>query len=57
MKKEKINIPEQVKKLAEQRQKARKMKDFKSSDELRDEIAKLGFAINDTLEGYEIKKL
>jgi cysteinyl-tRNA synthetase len=57
LKKEKINIPEQVKKLAEQRQKARKMKDFKSSDELRDEIAKLGFAINDTLEGYEIKKL
>lgn len=57
LKKEKIIVPEDVTKLAEERWKAKKMKDWKTSDEIRDKIKALGFVVNDTLEGYEIKKL
>jgi cysteinyl-tRNA synthetase len=56
LEKEEIEIPAEVKKLAEERENARKSKDWKKSDELRDKINKLGFAINDTPKGYEIKK-
>ncbi|MGY4884927.1 MAG: cysteine--tRNA ligase [Nanobdellota archaeon] len=54
--KEKLDIPAEVKKLAEERENARKNKDWKKSDELRDKINKLGFVINDTPNGWEIKK-
>jgi cysteinyl-tRNA synthetase len=54
--KEKVDIPEEVKKLAEEREKARKEKNWKKSDEMRDKIKKLGFAVNDTVNGWEIKK-
>ena len=57
LKKETIEIPEKVKKLAEEREKARKTKNFKLADELRQEIKKLGYWINDTPEGYKIEKL
>jgi len=40
-------IPEEVKKLAEERKSARNDKDFKKSDKLRAEIEKLGFVIDD----------
>jgi cysteinyl-tRNA synthetase len=56
LKKEKVDVPEEVRKLAEERWKAKKMKDWKSADEARDKVKALGFVINDTLEGYEIKK-
>jgi cysteinyl-tRNA synthetase len=56
LKKEITLVPEEVRKLAEERWKAKKMKDFKHSDELRDKVKALGFVINDTLEGYEVKK-
>ncbi|HEX7586342.1 MAG TPA: cysteine--tRNA ligase [Patescibacteria group bacterium] len=42
-----LEIPEQVKKLAEERKSARNEKDFKKSDELRAKIEKLGFTIED----------
>lgn len=54
---EKIKIPEEVKKLVKIREKARKEKDWKTSDELREEIKKLGYYINDKEEGSEIVKL
>lgn len=57
LKKEKISVPAEVKKLAEEREKARKKKDFKKSDELREKIKKAGFMINDTKEGYDIAKI
>jgi len=57
LKKETIEIPEKVKKLAEEREKARKTKNFKLADELRQKIKKLGYWINDTPEGYKIEKL
>ena len=43
----KIKIPEEVKKLAEERKIARENKDFQKSDELRDKIAGLGYVIED----------
>jgi cysteinyl-tRNA synthetase len=57
LEKEKIEIPAEVKKLAEERETARKNKEWKKSDELRDKINKLGFVINDTPNGWEIKRL
>jgi cysteinyl-tRNA synthetase len=52
-----IDIPEHVKRLAGQREEARKKHDFKRSDELRDAAKKEGFVFVDTAEGVKIKKL
>lgn len=57
LKKEKIDIPEEIKKLAEEREKARKNKNFKLADELREKIRKKGFLIDDTDSGYKLRKL
>lgn len=54
LKKEKISIPYDVKKLALEREKSRKQKDFENADKLRKEIEKLGYSIEDTSEGPEI---
>ncbi|VVB82451.1 Cysteine--tRNA ligase [uncultured archaeon] len=53
---EKIEIPSEIKKLAEEREKARNKKEWKKSDELREKIKNKGWQINDTKEGYEIKR-
>jgi cysteinyl-tRNA synthetase len=50
-------IPEEIKKLAEERELARENKDFKKSDELRKEINSLGYEIKDTAEGQKISKI
>jgi cysteinyl-tRNA synthetase len=55
-KEEKIKIPDEVKKLLEEREKARKNKEWKKSDELRERIKKLGFIIDDIKEGYKIRR-
>jgi cysteinyl-tRNA synthetase len=52
----KVEIPEEVQKLLDKRENVRKEKDFKRSDELRDEIKKLGFEVLDTPEGQKVKK-
>ena len=52
-----LEITDEVKKLADERIEARKNKDFKKSDELRDEIKKLGFELKDTPDGYKISKI
>ncbi|MBA3550723.1 cysteine--tRNA ligase [Patescibacteria group bacterium] len=52
-----VDIPEEVQKLVGERDEARKNKDFKKSDELRDEIKKLGFDVKDTTEGQRISSL
>ena len=54
IKKEKI--PKEVQKLVEEREQARKNKDFKKSDELRKEINSLGYEVQDTAEGQKIFK-
>ncbi len=50
-------IPAEITKLAEERQQARKSKDFKKSDELRDLIKSKGYSIDDTPNGIRIKKI
>ncbi|MEK6760996.1 MAG: cysteine--tRNA ligase [Nanoarchaeota archaeon] len=54
--KEKIETPANVKKFAEERNEARKEKNWKKADELRGKISKLGFIIEDKAEGYLIRK-
>lgn len=53
----KIEVPSEVEKLMNQRQIARTEKDFKKSDELRDEIAEIGFEVSDTSDGQKVKKI
>jgi len=49
-------IPDEINRLAEERETARKTKDFKKSDELRQKIKDMGYEIEDIQEGYRIKK-
>ncbi|HOD92554.1 MAG TPA: cysteine--tRNA ligase [Clostridia bacterium] len=49
-------IPEEINMLAQQRLEARKNKDWKKSDELRDRIKMLGYSISDTPTGQVIRK-
>jgi len=56
LEKEKFSIPSAIKKLAEEREKARKEKDWRKSDELRGKINKLGYFIEDKERGYVLKK-
>ena len=51
-----VEIPEEIKKLAQEREKARLAKDFKKSDELRKTISEKGYNVKDTNEGYKISK-
>ena len=54
--KEKISVPEKVKKLAQERQKAREEKNWKKSDELRNKINQIGYLIEDNEKGFLLKK-
>ena len=57
MQKEKEKIPKEVKELAEKRLEARNQKDWELSDKLRDEIKQKGYLIEDTKDGYRLKKV
>ncbi|NLJ15891.1 MAG: cysteine--tRNA ligase [Clostridiales bacterium] len=50
-------IPSQVNELVEQRALARKNKDFKLADEIRDKIFELGFTVKETRQGTIIEKI
>lgn len=52
-----LEIPSEVQKLLEQRQEARKNKDFEKSDHLRDQIKLLGFEVLDSEDSYKIKPI
>jgi cysteinyl-tRNA synthetase len=54
---ESVVVPEDVKKLVEEREHARKGKDWKKSDELRDLIFGKGFLIDDTKDGTKVRKV
>lgn len=56
LEKEKVEIPEKIKKLIKEREDARKEKNWKKADNLRDKINKLGYQINDTEKGVVVKK-
>jgi len=50
-------IPAEIKKLAQERENARLLKDFGKSDELRQKIAAAGWMVEDTAAGPKIKKI
>jgi len=50
-------VPDEVKRLVKQRDEARSLKDFKTSDVLRDKIRELGYIIQDDGKNVTIKKL
>jgi cysteinyl-tRNA synthetase len=56
MKFEKDDVPSEIIALAEKRLAAKKAKDFKLSDSLRDEIKAKGYAVVDEKDSYRIKK-
>ena len=51
----KIEIPENVQKLVDDRNKARIDKNWAESDRIRDELVKLGYTVKDTKEGTVIQ--
>jgi cysteinyl-tRNA synthetase len=51
-----MNIPKEIKALADKRQKAREGKDWAKSDELRDELKEKGWIVKDSKEGYLLEK-
>lgn len=54
--KEEAELPDQIKKLASERDNAKKIKDFAESDRIRKLIEEKGYTVEDTKEGYKIKK-
>lgn len=57
MKTEEVKIPSEVQGLLEKREEARKNKNWKLSDEIRDKIKSKGFSVLDTPEGQKVEKL
>jgi cysteinyl-tRNA synthetase len=55
--KNETEFPKEALDLLEERQAARKAKDFKKADSLRDALKNLGFAVEDTAQGPKLKKL
>lgn len=53
---EEIKIPQEILKLVEQRNQARKNKDWKLADELREKIKSQGYVIDDTGDGCRVRK-
>lgn len=53
---EEIKIPKEITKLAQEREEARKNKDFKKADKLRELILSRGYLIEDNDSGFEITK-
>ena len=52
-----VTVPEDVEELVKAREAARASKEWAQSDELRDAINNLGYAIEDTPDGAKISKL
>jgi len=54
---EPIEIPNNIKDLLNKRDEAKKSKDFKVSDKIRKQIEELGYEINDTKDGQQVRKI
>ena len=52
-----IEIPDTVRKLVTEREEVRAQKDWKRSDELRDEILSLGFIVEDAADGTKVREV
>ncbi len=57
LKKEKIEIPEKIKKLVEERERMRREKNWRKADEIREKIKALGYVLEDSEKGFVIKKV
>jgi len=57
LKKERIKVSVEIKKLVDEREKLRKEKRWKEADEIREKIKSLGFYINDTKEGPKLERI
>lgn len=55
--KEEVRVPETVIKLVEERNKAKKEKNWVEADRLREEIKKKGYLVEDTKDDCKIKKI
>jgi len=52
-----VEVPAEISALLEARQAARKAKDFKRADALRDELKAKGWVIEDTPKGARVKRI
>lgn len=52
-----VQVAADVRAIADERLEARKNKDFKKSDELRERLAGLGYAVKDAKDGYTLEKI
>ncbi len=57
LKKDETKIPSEIKKIADEREKARQGKDWKKSDELRDKLKEMGWNVKDTKDGWVLEKI
>ena len=57
LKKDKQEVPKEILKLAEEREKARKETNFELADKLREELKKKGWQVEDTEKGSKVKKI
>jgi len=57
MEHQKADIPKEIIKKAEEREKARQEKDFNTADKIRDELKQSGYIIEDTSKGPRVKKI
>ncbi len=53
----KVHIPSEIEKLVNEREQARKSKNWKLADQIREQITELGYQISDTEKGPVVKKL
>ena len=51
------DVPAEVKAVAEERRAARLAKDWAKSDELREKLKEMGYAVKDSKDGYELTKI
>ena len=56
LKEEKVEIPPEIKELAEMRWQAKQNKDWTKADEIRKSLSENGYLIKDSKDGYEILK-
>ena len=55
-KEDKVQVPAEVRKLVEEREKSRKQKDFKTADKIREKINRSGFVLEDMEKGVVVKR-
>ena len=54
---EDLKLSQEIKKLIEEREKARKEKDYEKADKIRDKIRDKGYILEDSDEGPRVKKI